>query len=331
MAADAHFTPPFLENLPRKVMESPFGSQDAYQFMHNSLKAGHLRATADGSVLLQTIERLRNSEPVLARLLSNLESAGKLRAVEPVPELPSCFESIIMPKKQRELIGCSFAQSAEALFHDGDLATDKHELFMKNGAKPLFLSSQLHTGTIQILFAEKSGSVRAGEPFRWGDVLPPFRAPVTEIQILDPYFYVNIASIDLKALLPPLLRIAPADVSLSIISDASVSSTFTPQEVMDKVRETFAGLELPGVRLSLYAQKGSASALFHQRLLWTNLWTLQSDRGFDLTKAGSAGSSISRYDNNFLLTGRYTSHTSNWHYHRNRWDSLIAASDKVVG
>ena len=331
MNYDAYFTDPFLKQFPDNLLGSGLSVDSAFIDLYRALQKGNLLALADGNTMLNIIKKLKITEPELAKVLEGLETAGRIRAVNEIKDMPACFESITMPKKKRQLIGCAFAQAADTVYHDELNEADKHQAFMKAGKKPMFLNAQLRTGEIQFLYKERSATYNVGDAFKWSSALPLSKVPLTEIRILDPYFYVNISNIDLESILKPIVKFANTNVSISVISDVNAISTMLPEQVKNKVLKAFSTIDIPEINLTLYSQKGSASPFFHKRVLWTNLWAMQSDRGFDFIKISEKGNATVKSNNILNYTGRYTGKQSTWHDIFRNWEGYLKASVEMEG
>jgi hypothetical protein len=329
MNYDAYFTDPFLKQFPDNLLGSALSLESAFIDLYRSLQRGDLVASADGDTLLNIIEKLKSTEPELAKVLEGLETAGKIKAVKGIEEIPACFESITMPKKKRKQIACAFAQPADTVYHDELNEANKHQAFMKAGKKPLFLNAQLRNREIQFLYVERSATFNVGDPFQWVSALPPYEFPLAEIRILDPYLYKWINDIDLESMLKPLVKFSDSKVSISVISDVNASSKLKPEEVKEKVHKAISAINIPEVNFSLYNQKRGGGNVFHERVLWTNLWALQSGRSFNFIETCKNGNTKVRSKNTLNYTGRYTGKQSTWYDIYSRWDELLKDSVKI--
>jgi hypothetical protein len=333
MNYDAYFTDPFLKQFPDNLFESVLSVESSFNDLWRALQRGDLLASADGNTLLNIIEKLKSTEPelakVLAKVLEGLETAGKIKAVKGIEEMPACFEHIIMPKKKLKQIACAFAQPAATVYHDELNEANKHQAFMKAGKKPMFLNAQLKTGEIQFLYEVKQTVLNIGDPFQWSSVLPPCKFPLAEIRILDPYLYKWINDIDLESMLKPLVKCSGTKVSISVISDVNAISKLKPEEVKEKVHKAILALNIQEVNFTLYSQKRRRGNIFHKRVLWTNLWALQSDTSLNFIKTSKDGNSKVRYENTLTYIGRYTGMQSTWYDIYSRWDVYLKESVKI--
>lgn len=330
MNHDAYFTEPFLEQFPGNVYGSGQNIDNAFTDLYQALRDGNLLASADGNALIRVIEILKEDvNRDLAKVLEGLETAGKIKAVEEIKEMPTCFESITMPKKKRQLIGCALAQPADTVYHDNLEVSDNQREFMKAGKKPLFINAQLKSGEIRLLYKEKSAVFNIGDQFQWSSALPHCKVPLTEIRILDPYFYKWIDEIDLESMLKPMVKLSDSNINISVISNVNIVSKVKPEEVKEKVHKTISAINIPKVNFTLYTQKRGYGNLFHKRVLWTNYWALKSDRSFNFTRTSKDGDTKLEYENTLNYTGRYTGKQSTWYDIYDRWNEYLKGSVKI--
>jgi len=222
-----------------------------------------------------------------------------------------------------------YSQPVQSVFHD-DVGDPEMKLeIIKSGGKPLIDDEDLNSGSVGYLFHEKSIPLNRGDSFNWSRFLSSYISPFTHIRILDPYLYTNVKDIDLINMLKTLIRLSkPKNLSIEIISDLEVDNKWRKEEVIEKLRME---LNLPKqfmASLTLYHQKGSGSNVFHKRAIWTNFWTLLTDRGFDFLKL-ETGKGIVTRENTLFLTGKYSSENSLWHQIDNNWQEYLKKVELV--
>lgn len=315
----------FPENLKRTV----FSGESNFYDLFKAIKSGKLVAGIDGETFVELLEKLRDTEPELFSQFHSLEQSGKLQAKLASHEIPENLKKISIRKSILNSVGQAYSQPAQSVFHDDVGDSDKKKEIIKMGGKPLIDNEDLDTGSVDYLFFEQSIPLNRGDTFNWARFLSRYLSPFTHIRILDPYLCTNIEKVDLNNMLTALLRQSnPDKLTIEIISDLEADNKWRKDELIKKF---FRELNLPKqFRKSLYLfhQKGSANNVFHKRAIWTNFWTLLTERGFDFLKLETGKGTVTR-ENTLFLTGKYSSDSSLWHQIDNNWQDYLVKAELI--
>lgn len=327
---DAFFSPTFISTFPDSLKRSVFSGNGSYYDLFKAIKSGRMIAAADEIIFFDLLEKLKKSEPELHKLFSSLESAGKLQTKHVKYEIPEYLQHIKIRKGILKKISSGYLQPSDTVFHDSVGDSQKKIDIIKSGGKPLIDDEDLALGKIEYYFQEKSIPLNRGDEFNWPRFLADYVYPFSYIRILDPYLYISVKDINLNSMLKALIRQSnPKSMSIEIISDLEADNKWRKDEVIEKLREE---LNLPKQfrkSLYLYHQKGSANNVFHKRAIWTNFWTLLSERGFDFLKLKTGKGTVTR-ENTLFLTGKYSSNNSLWHQIGQNWDHYLSKSEQFT-
>jgi len=326
---DSFFTSPFIIKFPENLKRTLFSDNSNFYDLFKAIKSGKLIAGIDGETFVDLLSKLREAEPELFSLFHSLEAAGKLQAKKVDGEIHESLSKISIRRSILESISQGYSQPAQSVFHDDVGDSELKKEIIKIGGKPLIDNEDLDSGSVDYLFFEKSIPLNQGNTFNWARFLSKYISPFSHIRILDPYLYTNIEKTDLNNLLTALLRQSnPDKLTIEIISDLEADNKWRKEEVIEKLRRE---LNLPKQfrkSLHLYHQKGSANNVFHKRAIWTNFWTLLTERGFDFLKLETGKGTVTR-ENTLFLTGKYSSDSSLWHQVEENWDNYLNKSEKI--
>ena len=326
---DGFLTSPFISKFPENLKRTVFSGDSNFYDLFIAIKSGKLIAGMDGETFVDLLSQLRDSDQELFHQFYSLEQAGKLQAKKADHEIPENLKKIALRKSVLKNIGQGYSQPAHSVFHDDVGDSEKKKEIIKIGGKPLIDNKDLDTGSVDYLFHEKSFPLNLGDTFNWARFLSKYISPFTHIRILDPYLFTNIEKADLNNLLTALLRQSNADtLSIEIISDLEAVKKWRKVEVIEKLRRELNIPKQFRKSLYLYHQKGSGSNVFHKRAIWTNFWTILTERGFDFLKLETGKGTVTS-ENTLFLTGKYSSESSLWHQIDQNWEDYLNKSEKI--
>lgn len=326
---DGFFSTPFLRKYPSSLKASFLNSRGLYADLNKSISKGHLQIGVHKGAFLSLIDEIEVEEPDLAKKLISLEAAGKIKPEEIVNKIPSSLKPLAVRKSILKKISGAYLLDTDTLFHDTMEQEDWKGLITIEGKKPVFLDEDLSSGAIEFLFRERSLYLNIGDEFNWSRFIHPYVLPFKKIRILDPYLYVHILQTGLSGLLKTLIKKSKhGRVRIEIISDLTKNDR-RKDEVLKIVKDELEEVNQCTVDLALFDQKGDVSNLFHKRLVWTDFWTLYTDRGFDFLKL-EPGRGMVKRENTLFLSGKYASDESVWHQVESNWDVYLSKSKKVL-
>ncbi len=326
---DGFLTSPFISKFPENLKRTVFYGDSNFYDLFIAIKSGKLVAGMDGENFVDLISQLRDTDPELFHQFHSLEQAGKLQAKKVNHEISEILENIALRKSVLKHISPGYSQPAHSVFHDDVGDSKKKKEIIKIGGKPLIDNKDLDTGCVDYLFHEKSVPLNLGDTFNWARFLSKYISPFTHIRILDPYLYTNIEKADLNNMLTTLLRQCNSDkLTIEIISDLESDDKWRKEEVIERLHKDLNISKQFRKSLHLYHQKGSGSNVFHKRAIWTNFWTLLTERGFDFLKLETGKGTVTR-ENTLFLTGKYSSDSSLWHQIDNNWQDYLGKAELV--
>lgn len=326
---DSFFTSPFISNFPENLKRTVFSDNSNFYDLFKAIKSGKLIAGVDGETFVDLLFKLRDTEPELFSQFHSLEQAGKLQAKKVDNDILDNLKNIAIRKSILKSVSQAYSQPAQSVFHDDVGDSERKQEIIKMGGKPLIDNEDLNSGNVDYLFLEQSIPLNRGDTFNWARFLSRYLSPFTHIRILDPYLYTNIEKSDLENMLTALIRQSnPDNLIIEIISDLEADNKWKKDEVIEKLSRE---LNLPKhftKSLYLYHQKGSANNIFHKRAIWTNFWTLLTERGFDFLKLETGKGTVTR-ENTLFLTGKYSSDSSLWHQIDNNWQKYLGKAELI--
>jgi hypothetical protein len=326
---DSFLTSPFISKFPNHLKQTFFSGNSNYYDLYKAIKSGRLVAGMNGEAFVDLLYRLRETEPELYKQFSSLEASGKLQVKQSDQKIHDSLKKIKIRKGILKEISQGYSQPAQSVFHDDVGDSQKKLEIIKAGGKPLIDDEDLNSGLVSYLFNEESIPLNRGERFNWSRFLSDYIYPFTHIRILDPYLYKNVKDIDLNNMLKTLMRQSdPEKLTIEIVSHLEADDKWRKEDAIEKLLRE---LDLPKSfmnSLTLYHQKGSASNVFHKRAIWTNFWTLLTERGFDFLKLETGKGTVTR-ENTLFLTGKYSSENSLWHQIDNNWKGYLKKSDLI--
>lgn len=327
---DSFLTSPFFSKFPGNLKRTIFSDSSNYYDLFKAIKSGKMVAGLDRETFVDILSKIREKEPELFSLFNSLESAGKLQTKNADKKIHESLAKISIRKSILKSISQGYSQPAESVFHD-DLDDSQKKLeIIKSGGKPLIVDDDLNSGAVSYFFHEKSIPLNRGDSFNWSRFLSSYISPFTHIRILDPYLYINVRDIDLNNMLKAMIRLSnPQSLTIEVISNLEADKKWRKEEVAEKLIKQ---LNLPDSfmgSLTLYHQKRSGSNVFHKRAIWTNFWTLLTERGFDFLKLETGKGTVTR-ENTLFLTGKYSSENSLWHQIDQNWNHYLSKSEQIT-
>jgi len=327
---DGYLTSPFISKFPENLKRTLFSGDTNFYDLFIAIKSGKLVAGVNGETFVGLLSQLRDTEPELFHQFHSLEQSGKLQAKKAGHGIPENLKKIALRKSVLKSIGQGYSQPAHSIFHDDVGDSEKKKEIIKKGGKPLIDNKDLDTGSVDYLFHEESIPLNIGQTFNWARFLSKYVSPFTHIRILDPYLFTNIDKTDLNNLLRALLRQCNSDkLTIEIISDLEADNKWRKDEVIEKLHRELNVPKQFRNSLHLYHQKGSGSNVFHKRVIWTNFWTLLTERGFDFLKLETGKGTVTR-ENTLFLTGKYSSESSLWHQIDDNWSNYLRISERIT-
>lgn len=323
------FTSSFMEDFPKSLKQSIFSKTTTCYDLFLAMKSGRLSVGTQGISLVSVLDRLKQEDFELFQVFSSLEAAGKLKGVDVSEEISEDLKEIKIRKSILKRIAEGYSQPVDIVYHDNVGSNHWKEEIINSGYKPLIDNEDLNNGYVDYLFQEQSIPLNKGFEFNWSRYLADYLYPFKKIRILDPYLFTNVQSIDLNNMLKTLLSHCNTEkVSVEIISDLSVNNRERVADVIEKVKKT---IEIPygfKSKVKLYSQKGSASQVFHKRVIWTDFWALNAERGFDFLKLEKGKGTVTK-ENTLFMTGKYSSENSLWHQINNNWENYLNLSREI--
>ena len=321
------FTSSFMEDFPKSLKQSIFSKKTSRYDLFLAMKSGRLIVGTQGISLVSVLESLKQEDFELFQIFSSLEAAGKLKGVDVSEEISEDLKEIKIRKSILKRIAQGYSQPVDIVYHDNVGANHWKEEIINSGYKPLIDNEDLNNGNVDYLFQEQSIPLNKGVEFNWSRFLADYLYPFKQIRILDPYLFTNVHSIDLNNILKTLLSKCNTEkVCVEIISNLSVNGGERVANVLEKVKKT---IEIPnGFKVKLYSQKGSASRVFHKRVIWTDFWALNAERGFDFLKLEKGKGTVTK-ENTLFMTGKYSSKNSLWYQIINNWTNYLNLSREI--
>lgn len=328
---DGYLTSSFLQQFPKKLMERFILSNTTFHEFFRAIHDGTFVASTDEKALLDLLEYLKSSdneiENSLYRGITSMYDSSKLQSKQKVDAIPDSFKKLTIKKSILTEVGGALSQKASSVFHDSIGNGDWKEQLMRIGSKPIFENDELSSGSIHFLFKEKSIPINIGDDFNWSRFLSDFVMPFKSVRILDPYLYTNINDVKLVSLLKTISRKSNSGLNIEIISDLTADRKRAEEEVLEKVKNELSDFG-DSAKITLYSQKGSASNVFHKRLIWTDFWVVHTDRGLDFVKLAT-GQGKAKQENTLFMAGKYASKESIWYQVNNNWSDYVDRSRVV--
>lgn len=328
---DAFFTNPFMQNFPGNLKHSMFIGNSAFYDLFMAMKTGRLKSGTDEGVYLKLLEDLKINESELYQVFMSLYDSGKVQCCKVTSkEIPIELKEVTMRKSVLKEIGKAYLQNPDSVYHDGFEQSEWKEQLMAAGGTPIIDEDDLQKGKIEYLFIEKSYPLNLHDEFNWARFLADFMFPFKKVRILDPYMYVNIQNVDIKGMIKTITRKCGDNIEIEIISDLSANNKWKPEVLLKKVEKELEPLGGLRGNIKLFTQKGSAGNLFHKRVVWTDFWVINAERGFDFLKLNTGKGTVTK-ENTLFMSGKYSSKESLWHQIGENWTDYLNLSREVSG
>lgn len=325
---DGLFTTPFLRKYPTNLKSSYLNLSSLYSELHKSISSGNLKIGVQGEDFVDLLDDLKHAEPAIANHILALEAAGKIKGLKYAKKKPEELNSLGVRNSVLHHMNGAFSEGTDTIFHD-QLDEDKwRDKIVFAGGKPLFLDKDLDKGSIEYLFKEKSFPQNKGKEFNWSRFLRPFVLPIKKVRILDPWLYKGIDNADLYGIINTLIKKSNHTVEIEIISHLTASSGSIEDQVKKKVKNKLNELEGKKIKILLYNQKGSASKIFHKRVIWTDYWVILSEHGLDFLNLKPGKGTVDK-ENTLYMTGKYSSGDSLWYQIKNNWQRYLNSSKPI--
>lgn len=309
-----------IQDLADYYFSGPSNQRRLYSKLVDGLKEGFIQIAVENKGLskLEKLEMNKDEdalERVKFELLESLLSSGRIKFSSDESTISDCLNSITMRTTYKRKFSPAADEHISTAFYDSLPESSIKEKIGKGLKKALIDKSQIDNGSIEYIFkTNELAPIKKGDYFKWYTYLKPFGIHTNRVLIRDPYFYKNSLGNGLNSLIGPLLYASystPIQVEIISALDGSIRKDDAIKNVRKWVDEQDSRLNI-----TCYYQKGSASALFHDRYLFTDYWALKVPAGLDVEKNEKASSYTIP-----TLVGRYDPKGSTWKYINKNWDN----------